>query len=261
MLKIGSSGEETRQWQAFLNLHGYDVGGIDGKFGLRVETSTAKFQVDNGLDADGIVGPATYKTAFDLGFRVAGAEYKFIPAKHFTAGRGGAIVNLIVLHTTEGPETDHRSEATAAMFHEGESEASANYIVDPAEIMQSVLEQDASWHSGHHATNMRSIGIEQCGTAQQTPEQWADDASSRELRNVAKLCAKLCVKYVIPRIKLSPEDVAAGASGFCGHIDVTIGLNKGKGHRDPGRDYPWAAVLAMVEQEIDALNAASGGIA
>lgn len=255
MIKQGSRGDETRRWQAFLDVNGYDVGTPDGIFGPRTTAETAAFQAANGLQADGVVGGDTYTRAVVMGFVLAGNGYLFLAARWFEVGREGKRPNLIVLHTTEGPETDGRSAATAAMFHEGEAQASAHFICDPSKIYQCVLEDDTAWHSGHKATNLRSFGIEQCGTAQQTPEQWADDASTREIANVARLCAWLCRKWDIPVRRLSLDELQdPSIGGFVGHADVTDAFNKGKGHHDPGSNYVWDTVLAATDREIAAFG-------
>ena len=49
-----------RRAQYRLTAVGYDVGGVDGIFGAKTETGVKKFQQDNGLTADGIVGPQTW---------------------------------------------------------------------------------------------------------------------------------------------------------------------------------------------------------
>lgn len=60
-LKKGSFGEEVKQWQLFLQSAGYKLPYVDGAFGPETERETLKFQLKNGLKADGIVGPKTWK--------------------------------------------------------------------------------------------------------------------------------------------------------------------------------------------------------
>lgn len=61
ILKKGSFGEEVKQWQLFLQSAGYKIPYVDGAFGPDTERETLKFQVKNGLKADGVVGPKTWK--------------------------------------------------------------------------------------------------------------------------------------------------------------------------------------------------------
>ena len=55
--------ERVKKVQTLLQRLGYDVGdtGIDGKYGPRTEKAVRRFQQDNGLQVDGIVGPETAK--------------------------------------------------------------------------------------------------------------------------------------------------------------------------------------------------------
>ena len=251
-MRVGSKGAEVRSWQAFLLIQGCAPGPADGVFGERTERATQGFQLAHSLDPDGVVGPATYRAAAELGWRVTTTEYRFLPARWFTpAERGVGDISLIVIHTTEGPESPRRSEATAAWFASDKSAGSAHFIVDPSQVVQSVLERDIAWHSGHKATNARSIGIEHCGRADQSAADWADANSDAELRRSAVLSAALVKRYVIPPVWLTPAEVAAGASGFCGHVDVTRAFGVKAGHVDPGPRFPRDAYLAMVRGAMD----------
>jgi peptidoglycan hydrolase-like protein with peptidoglycan-binding domain len=62
VLKIGSTGAAVRELQTKLQTLRYDIGaaGADGSFGPSTETAVKKFQSQNGLTADGIVGSATW---------------------------------------------------------------------------------------------------------------------------------------------------------------------------------------------------------
>ncbi|MGL5616440.1 MAG: peptidoglycan-binding protein [Sarcina sp.] len=63
MLQLGSKGPEVKNLQEKLIIRGYSVGsyGADGDFGQGTHDAVVRFQRDHGLDADGIVGPATMK--------------------------------------------------------------------------------------------------------------------------------------------------------------------------------------------------------
>jgi len=60
-LQKGDVSEEVKQWQMFLQSAGYKIPNVDGAFGPTTERETLKFQIKNGLKADGIVGPKTWK--------------------------------------------------------------------------------------------------------------------------------------------------------------------------------------------------------
>ena len=57
--KQGSSGETIKQIQTRLKNWGYYTYTVDGIYGSRTTAAVKKFQKNNGLQADGIAGPAT----------------------------------------------------------------------------------------------------------------------------------------------------------------------------------------------------------
>ena len=60
MLRTGSRGDAVRKLQELLNAKGYTCGNVDGIFGSKTYAAVLAFQKDNGLAADGIVGPLTW---------------------------------------------------------------------------------------------------------------------------------------------------------------------------------------------------------
>jgi peptidoglycan hydrolase-like protein with peptidoglycan-binding domain len=67
LLRKGSTGNPVRRAQKRLTLAGYDTGGVDGSFGAKTEAAVKRFQADQGLVEDGIVGPATWARIDALG--------------------------------------------------------------------------------------------------------------------------------------------------------------------------------------------------
>ncbi len=68
LLKITSPymyGADVTAVQTELKDKGYDPGGIDGFYGPKTEAAVKAFQKAGGLEADGIVGPATWAALFD----------------------------------------------------------------------------------------------------------------------------------------------------------------------------------------------------
>ena len=61
-LSKGSSGDSVKALQILLIGYGFSCGecGADGDFGSATRTAVVTFQLKNGLDADGIVGPKTW---------------------------------------------------------------------------------------------------------------------------------------------------------------------------------------------------------
>lgn len=67
-LRRGSRGSEVQQLQSLLKQRGYDPAPIDGIFGVKTEQAVIRFQRDNGLVQDGIVGPKTWQALQSKGY-------------------------------------------------------------------------------------------------------------------------------------------------------------------------------------------------
>ncbi len=67
-LRQGSRGAFVSAWQTFLVGQGFDVGVIDGDFGVKTRTATEFFQQANGLAVDGVAGRQTFLAAAAKGF-------------------------------------------------------------------------------------------------------------------------------------------------------------------------------------------------
>ncbi len=69
LLKLGTSGAATKAWQEFLVGRGFLlVGMATGAFDEMTHRATQAFQSNEGLDADGVVGPRTIAKAKGHGF-------------------------------------------------------------------------------------------------------------------------------------------------------------------------------------------------
>jgi hypothetical protein len=62
-LKVGSKGPKVVEWQMFLKAQGYFKAGVAPVFGPKTYEATKRFQADQGLIADGIVGMNTEAAA------------------------------------------------------------------------------------------------------------------------------------------------------------------------------------------------------
>ena len=60
VLKLGSTGLPVRRAQKRMSLVGYDVGGVDGRYGPRTEAAVKKLQQQAGIAIDGVVGTETW---------------------------------------------------------------------------------------------------------------------------------------------------------------------------------------------------------
>ena len=59
MLKKGDSGEQVKEVQHWLNVHGYKAGEEDGVFGEKTRAAVIQFQSEKSILTNGIVNPQT----------------------------------------------------------------------------------------------------------------------------------------------------------------------------------------------------------
>lgn len=60
-LRSGDFGADVQKLQELLGKHGFDAGGVDGSFGPMTRAAVVRFQRAKGLEADGVVGPNTWR--------------------------------------------------------------------------------------------------------------------------------------------------------------------------------------------------------
>ena len=249
-LRLGSSGAEVGNWQAFLIERGYRDGQgeplrVDEAFGLRTQQASRIWQSGHGLVPDGVIGARSRAVAVPEGF------IQFLQARNFTHVPSSRTIDLIIIHDMEYPETPEGAEWCASFFAAPTApQASAHYSVDSNSIVQSVRDGDVAWHA--KGANHNGIGVEHAGYAKQTRAQWLDDYSQRELAISARLVARLCRLYAIPiayvdAADLRPTSLGARAlRGLTGHRDATVAFGIVGGHTDPGPNFPWDVYLQLV---------------
>lgn len=166
--------------------------------------------------------------------------WPFVKAKHFTAVPGGTRrkVDLIVLHTMETPEGADTAESIARWFatQPSTTKTSAHLCIDSNSIVQCVYDNNVAYAAP--GANHNGLQIELAGVARQTKEQWRDKYSLALLALAADACAQYAIKYEIPIIHLSDDQLKAGKRGFIGH-DQASRVFKKSTHTDPGPNFPW----------------------
>ena len=60
VLRMGSSGLPVRRLQSRMSAVGFEVGGVDGRFGAKTEQAVKQLQQQSELGADGVVGAKTW---------------------------------------------------------------------------------------------------------------------------------------------------------------------------------------------------------
>lgn len=155
---------------------------------------------------------------------------KFVASPNFS-NRGGARVDLIVVHDTEGAYA-----GAVAWFAQTASQVSAHFVLreDGAEATQMVDLAKNAWHVC--AFNRRSVGLEIAGR------------ESAGFSDAAWLAAARIVAYLLHHLQIPCRFSEAGVGpGFCRHYDLG---QAGGGHDDPTTDATkWAWFCGLVKAE------------
>lgn len=147
---------------------------------------------------------------------------------------------LIVIHATDNATATARNEAHyAATRTDPQSRwTSAHFYVDDNEVIGSQSLLMRAW--GCYSGNALSWQIEICGKS--------GALSTAATNRAADFVRGLCAYGKIPTVKLSPDEVASGAHGICGHADITLAFPADKGtHTDPGWGaQQWSSLIARI---------------
>jgi hypothetical protein len=173
LLKVGSRGKEVKELQEFLNI------GADGIFGKGTESAVKKWQSDNGLVADGLVGPATWDAmglaTTDASEKVYTTDNGLVIHRHFLPvgeyKQGPINAEWLFLHHTAGWHKtidnwgrDSRG-AVATEFVLGGPSVKGNDDKYDGEMVQAFPHGDYGWHLGKNGSqkmHVNSVGIEVC---------------------------------------------------------------------------------------------------
>lgn len=179
-------------------------------------------------------------------------RFPFVKAKWFTDITDKRKVRVIVIHTVEAPEKNTTAENVAANYFRDprdkngkEVKGSAHLCIDSNSIVQCVYDNDVAYAA--KGVNHDGIQLELAGYANQTKAEWADPYSTLLLENAANAAAQYCLKYDIPRVKLTDQQLKNGAKGIIGHSQATNIYKPNNGHTDPGKHFPWDFFIKRVE--------------
>lgn len=157
----------------------------------------------------------------------------------------------LVIHDMEAPEKGDTAEAIANYFKTPGLQASAHYNIDVNSVVQSVLDKDVAWAAPN--ANATGLHFEHAGYASQSAAGWADAYSTTMLRDIsAPLVAAKGKEHGIPLRYVGQAGLRSGTKGIVTHHDVTMALNGGRGHTDPGANFPMTQYVEWVQ--------AAGGI-
>jgi hypothetical protein len=174
---------------------------------------------------------------------IPGIPYGPAPRTASVAGLLALPPRLIVIHDT----SDAASAAGEAHYAATRTDPQANWTschayIDTSGPLGSTPLTQPAWAAFSYA-NHNGWHLEMCGMNAGDPGA----VPPATVAHTARLAAQLCDLAGIPKVHLSPADVAAGARGICGHYDITIGLGVGD-HDDPGPRFDWGAFIGLVQQ-------------
>lgn len=155
--------------------------------------------------------------------------------------RGGAIIKLVCLHTTEGS----RTKESLSSFFWNNPNASSHSTVDHTGILDMVPRELAAWTLG--GGNSISVNLEICGFAKWTREQWlstgtVDGCVNPRMRVywAAVWAKRECEALGIPKRLLAVGDRSAG---IVDHYRANRTYGWGD-HHNVGAGFPWDVFFA-----------------
>lgn len=182
-------------------------------------------------------------------------RWPFVPARWYRAIDPSTPrkVRVIVIHDMEFKEVPNAAEMIANDFgtRPATSKASAHVCVDSDSVVQCVHDHDVAYAAP--GCNNDGIQIELAGFGKQTREQWLDEYGVALLSNGADVVAQYCLKFDIPPVHLTNEQLEAGEKGIIGHVQVSEVYHESD-HTDPGPNFPWDSFLTMVVEHVSALG-------
>ncbi len=125
IINENSSNDRIKAWQVFLNGQGIDSGNPDGLWGINTENATKKFQMNNGISADGKIGQNTIAIAKAKGF-VMPKLMEFNPA-----GNLNAICDISHLNENVNLEKA-KAGGMSAVFHKATQSSGNTFFRDKA---------------------------------------------------------------------------------------------------------------------------------
>jgi N-acetyl-anhydromuramyl-L-alanine amidase AmpD len=157
-------------------------------------------------------------------------------------------VRLIVVHATESPELATGAENNARWFQNPQAGGSAHVVVDSDSVIQCVKDNDQA--AGANGVNRDGIHVELVGYAKQTSAEWMDKFGLLMLERGAGVVAQYALKYDIPAVHLTNDQLLAGAKGIIGHYQATACYKPNHGHEDPGPSFPWTWFMQRVVAQV-----------
>ena len=143
VLRKGMVGDDVKVLQQFLGIE------VDGAFGTQTENAVKKWQAENGLVADGVVGMKTWTKIAD--FKVVAAGVIYDPLKIHITKSSNRPIEYIAIHYTAGGSSKPGSALKVKNVFESRK-ASADFAVDDKKMVQfnPDLKNYYCWAVGDH---------------------------------------------------------------------------------------------------------------
>jgi hypothetical protein len=168
---------------------------------------------------------------------IPGIDYAAMPKAGTKASGLSWPPRLIVIHATDNTASRDAEAHYASTRTDAQSGwTSAHAYVDTGGVLGSLPLTLQAWAAYSYA-NQHGVHLEMCGQSGAVP--------AGTIARTAGIVRALLQLGAAAPVKLGPADVAAGKSGICGHLDITLGLHVGD-HQDPGPSFDWAAFMALV---------------
>jgi N-acetyl-anhydromuramyl-L-alanine amidase AmpD len=150
--------------------------------------------------------------------------------------------HAIVIHSTRSGQPDRGSiaghdleiQSTTNWFKSTASHVSANFVVSPREIVETVPVTRYGFHAKEHSVHSFSIEITQALTNQGYYQSQYDQ--------VAHICNELCKDFNIRKVYL--PSYSNGMNGITGHEDTEQGQRDVKS--DPGLNWDWDKFIQIL---------------
>lgn len=159
----------------------------------------------------------------------------------------GSRIDLIVIHTNEGPEGPNSAEGLAGYLARGDVIPGYHFVVDENSAIRCADLEDRV--NGAGGVNDRAVHICITGFAAQSGADWHDIASQRAGAQAAAIANELAVGLNVPIVRIT--DSRPGNRGICGHVDVSRYYSESMGHTDPGANFPWSEFMVAVAGIVD----------
>lgn len=160
-------------------------------------------------------------------------------AVHYSGHRPLSVINLIVMHSTEGGS----AQSNASWFANRASGGSTQLVVDDYSCYRCLEDNQVPW--GAPGANYNGFHIEQCGYARWGASLW-NKTHRRTLMRAAYKAAFHCRRYGISPRFLTAASLKKGIrNGITTHAECTKAF--GGTHTDPGAGWPRTLFMALVK--------------